>query len=90
MTGPWGAAGFLARMGTYIVGIAAAIGVCVFIYACIRMIASQGQEDKVAAAKKMAATALVGVFLVLFIYTIIPIVVQLFGFIVPRNPPPPS
>lgn len=45
--------------------LAAGVGVCVFIYACIRLVASQGQEDKAAAAKKTAIIALIGVFLAL-------------------------
>lgn len=86
VTGATGAANFLAVVGAYIMGIAAAIGVCVFIYACIRMIMSQGQEDKVSAAKKMAVTVLAGVFLVLFIGVIIPILVNLFTLIAPPQP----
>ncbi len=52
-------------VATFVTGLAAGIGVCVFIYACIRIVTSQGQEDKVTAAKKTAIIALIGVFLAL-------------------------
>lgn len=55
----------IGKVTTFVTGLAAGVGVCVFIYACIRLVASQGQEDKAAAAKKMAIIALIGVFLAL-------------------------
>lgn len=55
----------IGKVTTFVTGLAAGIGVCVFIYACIRLVASQGQEDKVTAAKKTAIIALIGVFLAL-------------------------
>ncbi|MBI1934118.1 hypothetical protein HYS30_00460 [Candidatus Peregrinibacteria bacterium] len=55
----------LERITTFVIDIAAGVGVCVFIYACIQMVLSQGQDDKMTAAKKMAMIALVGVFLAL-------------------------
>lgn len=63
--GAGGVSDLLARVTGFVTGIAAGIGVCVFIYACIQMVMSQGQDDKMAAAKKMALIALVGVFLAL-------------------------
>lgn len=55
----------IGRVTTFVTGLAAGVGVCVFIYACIRLVTSQGQEDKVTAAKKTAIIALIGVFLAL-------------------------
>lgn len=55
----------IGKVTIFVTGLAAGIGVCVFIYACIQLVVSQGQEDKAAAAKKTAIIALVGVFLAL-------------------------
>jgi len=55
----------LPRVSNFVIDIAAGVGVCVFIYACIQIVMSQGQDDKMAAAKKMAIIALIGVFLAL-------------------------
>lgn len=70
ISGVTGATGVLGRVTGFVTGIAAGVGVCVFIYACIQMVMSQGQEDKMTAAKKMAMIALVGVFLTLSVQMI--------------------
>lgn len=71
ISGVDGANLFLGKITGFILAIAASVGVCVFIYACIQMVMSQGQEDKLAAAKKMAMIALVGIFLAFSVDVII-------------------
>lgn len=80
-----GAQGILAKVTSFILAIAVGIGVCVFIYACIRMIMSQGQDDKVSAAKRMAIIALVGVFLMLSVQPIISTLQTVFTAIAPAH-----
>ncbi|MBI2117477.1 hypothetical protein HYT95_01125 [Candidatus Peregrinibacteria bacterium] len=65
ISGAGGVTAFLGRITGFVIDIAAGVGVCVFIYACIQIVMSQGQDDKMTAAKKMAMISLVGVFLAL-------------------------
>lgn len=83
ISGAGGASDFLGRITGFVTGIAAGVGVCVFIYACIQMVISQGQDDKMAAAKKMAMIALVGVFLALSVGAIVGYLQGLFWTITP-------
>lgn len=83
ISGATGATSILGKVTDFILSIAAGVGVCVFIYACIRMVISQGQDDKMAAAKKMAMIALVGVFLALSARSIIDSLQDIFETIAP-------
>lgn len=83
ISGAGGVTTFLGRITGFVIGIAAGVGVCVFIYACIQMVISQGQDDKMAAAKKMAMVALVGVFLALSGGVIIVFLRGFFGTVAP-------
>ncbi|OGJ57872.1 hypothetical protein A2947_03665 [Candidatus Peribacteria bacterium RIFCSPLOWO2_01_FULL_54_110] len=77
-----GSSNILGKVVSSIIDFSAGVGVCVFIYACIRIIVSQGQDDKVAAAKKMAVIALIGVFIALSVEPIMNAIRDLLGNVI--------